>query len=106
MRLQTRNNPDNADTNRRKENVTLRCICWNIRGWGGKQDRIKRKRSKIKSEIESFDITILTETHLSKEIGEIQKMGKYLQEFTLQHVHDRSNASGRKGVTIGIRKTL
>jgi len=76
MRLQTRNNPDNADTNRRKENVTLRCICWNIRGWGGKQDRIKRKMSKIKSEIESFDITILTETHLSKEIGEIQKMEK------------------------------
>ena len=61
---------------------------------------------KIRSEKESFDIIILTETHLSKEIGEIQKMEKYLQVFTLQHVHDRSNASGRKGVTIGIRKNI
>ena len=59
---------------------------------------------KIKSEIEGYDIIILTETNLSKEEEEINKMGKHLQEYNLFHVHDKENASERKGVTIGIKK--
>ena len=31
-------------------------------------------------------------------------MEKHLQEYNLFHVHDKENASGRKGVTIGIKK--
>ena len=40
---------------------------------GGRQDKIKKKMRKIKSEIEGYDIIILTETHLSKEEEEIKK---------------------------------
>ena len=86
--------------------MTLTCITWNLRGWGGRQDNIKRKMSKIKSEIEGYDIIILTETHLSKEENEIKQFEKYLQEYRLHHVHDKYKSSGRKGVTIGIKKNL
>ena len=71
---------------------------------GGRQDKTKKKMKKIKSEIEGYDIIILTETHISKEEEEINKMEKLLQEYNLFHVHDKENASGRKGVTIGIKK--
>ena len=76
-------------------------MTWNVRGWGGRQDNINGKMNKIKGEIERFDIIILAETHLSREDTEIKKFGKYLQEYNVYHVHDKSNASGRKGVTIG-----
>ena len=46
--------------------------------------------SKINIEIEKYDIIILRETHLSQEDAEIKKMEKYLQEFNLQHVHNRN----------------
>ena len=48
----------------------------------------------------------MTETHLSKKEEEIRKFGKYLQEYTLHHVHDKHKASRRKGVTIGIKKNI
>ena len=51
---------------------------------------------KIKSEIEGYDVFILTETHLSKEEEEINKMEKHLQEYNLFHIHDKDNAIGRK----------
>ena len=31
-------------------------------------------------------------------------MEKHLQEYNLFHIHDKENTSGRKGVTIGIKK--
>ena len=33
-------------------------------------------------------------------------MEQYLQECNTQRVHDKTNATGRKGVIIGIRKSL
>ena len=84
--------------------MVWKCMSWNIRGWGGRQDKTKKKMKKIKSEIEGYDVIILTETHLSKEEEEINKMEKHLQEYNLFHIHDKENASGRKGVTIGIKK--
>ena len=59
---------------KKEENVILKCMCWNVRGWRGKQDKEKRKMNKIKSEIEGCDTITLTETHLSKEGKEIAKM--------------------------------
>ena len=79
--------------------MVWKCMIWNIRGWGGRQDKTK----KIKSEIEGYDVIILTETHLSKDEEEINKMEKHLQEYNLFHIHDKENANGRKGVTIGIK---
>ena len=31
-------------------------------------------------------------------------MEKHIQKYNLFHIHDKENASGRKGVTIGIKK--
>ena len=59
---------------------------------------------KIKSEIEGYDVFILTETHLSKEEEGKNKMEKHLQEYNIFHIHDKENSSGRKGVTIRIKK--
>ena len=91
---------------KKEENIILKCMCWNVRGWRGKQDKEKRKMSKIKSEIEGYDVIILTETHLSKEEKEIEKMEKYLEEHRLQHVHAKIKPNERKGVTVGIKKKL
>ena len=79
--------------NAEQEYMVWKCTSWNIRGWGGIQDKTKKKMKKIKSEIEGYDIIILTETHLSKEEEEINKMEKHLQEYNLFHVHDKENAS-------------
>jgi len=90
--------------NNEQDNIVLNCISWNVRGWGGRQDKIKKKMRKIKGEIEGYDIIILTETHLSKDEEEITKMEKNLQEYNMYHVHDKINASGRKGVSICLKK--
>ena len=42
-------------------------MSWNIRGWGGRQDKTKKKMKEIKSEIKGYDVFILTKTNLSKE---------------------------------------
>ena len=90
-----------ADPSKR---IILNCITWNIRGWGGQQDNTKRKMGKIKGELEGYDIIVLTETHLSREKEEVDKFEKHLQDYNMHHVHDKTNSSGRKGVSIGIRK--
>ena len=53
--------------NAEQEYIVWKCMSWNILGWGGRQDKIRKKMKKIKSEIERYNVIILTETHLSKE---------------------------------------
>ena len=62
--------------NAEQEYMVWKCMSWNIRGWGDGQDKTKKKMKIIKSEIEIYDVIILTETHLSKEEEEINKMEK------------------------------
>ena len=47
--------------------MVWKCMSWNIRGGGGRQDKTKKRMRKIKSEIEGYDVIIITETHLRKE---------------------------------------
>ena len=66
---------------------------WNIRGLGGKQDSVNKKMGKVKSEIEEYNIVILTETHLDRKEEDINKMGKHLQEYNVymtktEHPHE------------------
>ena len=65
--------------NAEQEYMVWKCMSCNIRGWGGRQDKTKKKIKKIKSEIERYDVIILTETHLSKGEEETNKMEKHLQ---------------------------
>ena len=89
-----------------EEKVNWKCIIRNIRGWGGKQDGIKKKMEKIKSEIEGYHIVILTETHLDTNEEEIKKMGKYLQEYNIYNTHDKHKPAARNGVTICVKKKI
>ena len=73
---------------------------------GGKQDGVKKKMKKRKSEIEGYDIVILTETHLDRDEKEIEKMGKYLQEYNTYNVHDKHKPAARNGVTICVKKKI
>ena len=77
--------------------VFLRFITWSVRGWGSWHYNIKQKMSKVKSELEGYNIVILVETHLSWEIDDIEKFEKYMEEFNLHHVHDKHRTGGRKG---------
>ena len=97
-------NEHTQQINTKTTETSWKWIVWNIRGWGGKQDSVKKKMRKVKSEIEGYDIVILTETHLDRKEEEISKMGKYLQEYNVYNVHDKDRASTRKGVTICIKK--
>ena len=89
-----------------KERENWKFIVWNIRGWGGKQDGIKKKMKKIKSKIEGHDIVILTETHLDTDEEEIRKIEKYLQEYNIFNTHDKHKPASRNGVTICIKKII
>ena len=90
--------------NTESEKISWKCITWNIRGWGGKQDSVKKKMTKIKNEIQQYDIVILTETHLADNEEDIEKMRKYQQEYYTYNVHDKDRSSARSGVTICIKK--
>lgn len=54
---------------------------------GGIRQR-KNKMRKIKNEIEGYEVTILTETHLDKDEYEIIKIEKNLNEYHIFHVHN------------------
>ena len=82
----------NRPTDRHKQEAagqkmkSLRCVAWNVRGWRGTQSG-GRKISRIKGEIEDYDLFILTETHLSEEPETIEKFEKNMTEFHLFHAH-------------------
>ena len=102
-RVPTLNNSTTGDNNNK---IILQHITWNVWGWGGQQDNVKKKIIKIKSDLEGYSIVILTKTYLSRDIDKMKKLEKYMQEFSVHHVHDRHRASGQKGISIGIRKIL
>ena len=83
---------------------TMSFMSWNINGWKGEGRGFKKIR-RVESEVDNYDVFVLTETHLREDEEDVTRFEEEFQGYRLFHVHmDEKERRSKKGVTVGIKR--
>ena len=98
---------EHEKNNRQRWNTKVKMMAWNINGWKGKgEEKIKNKMNRVKSEINRYDIIILTETHLKEGEEEDFECSLDKEVYFFTHAIEKNSEKRKAGVTIMVKEKL